>query len=176
MWQTGKTLCRHTARLDPLCKIALFVSDVWLYLITLYPVALRAISATVPTAFFVLACEGLKENKPTKRQKLPKTGIKKLPKIIKKLTPGGGPGGSWGRSWDYFGPGGDPGCPRDARSRKSDEKFVFSPFVPQLLGTPKSDIFDIFQFFGVFLGGCFSEAVSGGLWAPFWRILGWFPN
>ena len=42
----------------------------------MYPVALRAISATVPTAFFVLACERLKENKPTKRQQIPKSGIK----------------------------------------------------------------------------------------------------
>ena len=49
----------------------------------MYPVALRAISATVPAAFFVLACGRLKENKPTKRQKLPKTDIENLPKIIK---------------------------------------------------------------------------------------------
>ena len=38
----------------------------------MYPVALRAISANVPTAFFVSACERLKENKTTKWHKLAK--------------------------------------------------------------------------------------------------------
>ena len=55
----------------------------------IYPDALRAISATVPTAFFVLACQSLQENEPTKRQKLQKTGIKKLQKIVQNRRPEG---------------------------------------------------------------------------------------
>ena len=49
----------------------------------IYPVALRAISATVPTAFFVSAWRRLIEDKPTKQQKLQRTSIKNRPKIMK---------------------------------------------------------------------------------------------
>ena len=54
-----------------------------IYIYIYIPVALRAISATVPTSFFVLCSlffvlrsTRLKENKPTKQQQLPKTASK----------------------------------------------------------------------------------------------------
>ena len=62
--------------------------------------------------------------------------------------------------------------PRDARSRKSDEKFVHSPFVPHFLGPPKSHIFGIFSIFAVFFGDTFSEAVLEGLWTQFLKDFG----
>ena len=57
----------------PFCVTPLLgIPDICIYFC---PVALRALSVTVPPAFSVLAWQGLKENKPTERQKLPKMGI-----------------------------------------------------------------------------------------------------
>ena len=62
--------------------------------------------------------------------------------------------------------------PRDARSRKSDEKFVRTPFVPHFFGPPKSHIFGIFSIFAVFVWGYFLGAVLEGLRAPFLEDFG----
>ncbi len=137
-----------------------------------YPVALRAISATVPTAFFVLACQSLQENEPTKRQKLPKTGIKNWAKIVQNRRPEG----SWRLLGEVLGPLWVPGVPqrgpKDVRIRKSYEKFVQTPFVPHFFGPPKSHIFCIFSIFAVFFWDTFSEAVLEGLRAPFLKDFG----
>ena len=117
----------------------------------------------MPTAFFVLAWQRLKENKPTKQQQLPKTGIEFI-ENLGKLTPGGVPEALGGGLGTILAPGGDPGCPRDARSRKSDEKFVISPFVPHFSGPPKSHIFGIFSISVVFLGDVFRKR--------FWKASG----
>ena len=71
----------HQIWLNGVCMLKQRKTRIYIYVSMLlvlnkYPVALRAISATVPTAFFVLARQRLKENKPTKQQQLPKTGVK----------------------------------------------------------------------------------------------------
>ena len=62
--------------------------------------------------------------------------------------------------------------PRDARSRKSDEKFAHSSLLPCFLGIPKSHIFGIFSIFAVFVWGYFLGAVLEGLRAPFLEDFG----
>ncbi len=62
--------------------------------------------------------------------------------------------------------------PRDARSRKSDEKFVHSSLLLCCLGTLKSHIFVIFSIFAVFFWDTFSEAVLEGLRAQFLKDFG----
>ena len=88
----------------------------------------------------------------------------KLTQNHEKLTPGGVPEAVGGGLGTISVPGGDPGCPRDARSRKSDEKFVHSSLLPCFLGTPKSYIFGIFSMFVVFLRDIF--------WKRFWKASG----
>ena len=93
-----------------------------------------------------------------------KNGHQKLIENRGKLTPGWVPEALGGVLWTILVPGGDPGCPRDARSRKSDEKFVISPSVPHFFGPPKSYISCCFSIFVVFLGDIF--------WKRFWKASG----
>ena len=99
-----------------------------------------------------------------KATKNTKNGHQKLIQNHEKLTPGGVPEALGGGLGTILAPGGDPGCPRDARSRKSDEKFVISPFVPHFSGPPKSHIFGIFSISVVFLGDVFRKR--------FWKASG----
>ena len=139
-----------------------------------YPVALRAISATVPTSFFVLACQRLHvftsqycvlcsgvakaQRKQThKATTTTKNGRQKLTENHEKLTPGGVPEALGGGLWTISVSGVPQRGPRDARSRKSDEKFVHSSLLPCFLGTPKSYIFGIFRFLCCFLGDVFRK-------------------
>ena len=78
-------------------------------------------------------------------------------------------GGDFGTT---LGPGVPQRGPKDVRSRKSDEKFVQTPFVPHFLGTLKSHIFGIFSIFAVFFCDTFSEAVLEGLRAQFLKDFG----
>ena len=99
---------------------------------------------------------------------------KRMSKIDRKswkVDARGGPGGSWGRSLDYFGvrgaPEGSQGRPEPKKWRKVRPFFVASLF----FGHPKIIHFRYFSIFVLFFGGCFSEAVSGGLRAPFLKDL-----
>ena len=93
-----------------------------------------------------------------------KNGRQKLTENHEKLTPGGVPEALGGGLGTISVPGGDPGCPRDARSRKSDEKFVISSLLPYFPGPPKSHIFGIFSISVVFLGDVFRKR--------FWKASG----
>ena len=65
---------------------------------------------------FVLACQRLKENKPTKQQQLPKTGVQNWPKIMKKWRPGG----SRRLLGEILGPFWSQGSPGDEKEPKTD--------------------------------------------------------
>ena len=92
-----------------------------------------------------------------KATKTTKNGHHKLTPNHEKLTPGGVPEALGGGLWTISVPGVPQRGPRDARSRKSDEKFVHSSLLPCFLGTPKSYIFGIFRFLCCFLGDVFRK-------------------
>ena len=91
-----------------------------------------------------------------------KNGRHKLTENHEKLTPGGVPEALGGGLWTISVSGVPQRGPRDARSRKSDEKFVHSSLLPCFLGTPKSYIFGMFRFRVVFWGMFFGS----GFWRP----------
>ena len=86
-----------------------------------------------------------------------KNGRHKLTENHEKLTPGGIPEALGGGLWTISVSGVPQRGPRDARSRKSDEKFVHSSLLLYFLGTPKSYIFGIFRFLCCFLGDVFRK-------------------
>ena len=105
-----------------------------------------------------------------------KNGVQNWAEIMKKWRPGGSRrllGEVLGQFWL---PGVPQRGPRDAGSRKSDEKFVHPPFVPYLFCPLKSHIFDVFRFFQCFWGDVFRKRFLEASGHHFWRILEWFPT
>ena len=141
-----------------------------------YPTALRAIPATVPTAFCVLrsvlwgasqtTTQTHAKMHQTNKQKVHQISIKNRQQIDQqslKIEVWRGPGRASGRSGEHSL---DQGCPKGARNQKSDEKFAQPPWIPQSLGSPKSSILEIFAIFVDFFCGRFSEARFGDLRPP----------
>ena len=89
----------------------------------------------------------------TNYRKNPQTNHKNRVKLKPRVVPETLGGGLWTISVSGVPQRG----PRDARSRKSDEKFVHSSLLPCFLGTPKSYIFGIFRFLCCFLGDVFRK-------------------
>ena len=146
--------------------------------IACYPVALRAISATVPTAFFVLACQSSPRKGTHKTKKTTKNRHPKLSKNRPKSTPGGvleALGGGFGT---ILAPGGAPegsqGRPEPKKWRKVRPFFVASLF----FGHPKITHFRYFFDFcgvclGIFFGSGFGRppgTIFGGFWSDFRHV------
>ena len=123
---------------------------------TCYPVALRAISATVPTAFFVFFVGRSCRNQTHKTTKTVKQNIQIAQKSCK-IDARRGPGGSWGRFRDHFG---SRGCPRGVPGTPGAEKVTKSSLDPRLF--PKlwgtKHFRHVCDFSGSFFGGRRSES------------------
>ena len=69
--QSGKEPSIYASVYICMCVYIHYVyTHIYIYM---YPVALSAISATVPTAFFVIRCESLKEKEPKQSSKTSET-------------------------------------------------------------------------------------------------------
>ena len=132
-----------------------------------YPVALQAISATVPTALFVSWCENLKENEPPKQQKTQPDKYQKVIKIIENWSSGLGAG-----LGTIVAPRGTPWVSQGRPEPKKLLKVCSFPFPSLFRGHLKMVHFR-FGFFGycVFCG-CFPGAFFEGLRAPFREDVG----
>ena len=88
-----------------------------------------------------------------------------------KIDARGGPGGSWGRSWDHFFPKGVPGTPGDEKVSKKCRKLTSRP-PPQ--GPGWETKFGLFVDFVRLFSNCFLSVVFEGLRVRFYVDLGRF--